>query len=141
MSDRIVIAGGAEIGCECADHIRARNQKSQIVILEMIDQAAVGMETVHRKRLLGRLNENGVTILTNTRLIEISGREAVALRSGKREIISADLIVLAMGSVAENDLEVELRGLNVEYYRIGDCLRIGKLEDAILSAWKTAFML
>jgi hypothetical protein len=50
------------------------------------------------------------------------------------------LIVLATGSIAENDLEVELRGLNVEYYRIGDCLRIGKLEDAILSAWKTAFM-
>jgi len=140
MGNKIVIAGGAEIGCECADYIRNRDYECQITIIEMIDEAAAGMETVHRRLLLGRLRENKVTILTKTRLIEISEHGAVAERKGKREIIPADLIVLAMGSVTESKLAQELRSVNLDYYQIGDCFKIGKIEDAILSAWQTAFM-
>jgi hypothetical protein len=78
--------------------------------------------------------------LTKTRLTEISEKGALVERGGNREIIPGDLIVLAMGTVSENALAKELGNVNIDCYQIGDCFKIGKIEDAILSAWQTALM-
>lgn len=138
--NKTVIVGGGEIGCECADYIRDRYQKCQIIIIEMIDEIATGMETVHRSLLLNRLQEKRISMFTKTRLIEINEQGTVVEREGKRETFPADMIVLAMGSTSENGLAEALKNLNIKCYEIGDCFETGKLEDAFLSAWKTALV-
>jgi NADPH-dependent 2,4-dienoyl-CoA reductase/sulfur reductase-like enzyme len=137
--NKMVIAGGGEIGSECADFIRDRQQGCQIIIIEMIDEIAKGMEPVHRRLLLNRLQEKRISIFTKTRLIEINEQGAVVEREGERETFPSDMIVLAMGNTSENGMAEDLRKLNLNCYEIGDCVKPGKMEDAFLSAWKAAF--
>jgi len=136
----IVIAGGGEIGCECADYIRTLGQDVQITIIEMTNEIATEMELVHRKLLLERLAENNIKILLETRLMEISRNGVVVERAKKREFIYADLIVLAVGNTPNDELPNELNNLNTNCYKIGDCSKIGNIEDAMLAAWKTALI-
>lgn len=135
---KAVILGGAETGCECADFMSETYKECSIVITEMVDEVAPGMEPVHRKLILERLKKKGVTILTGTRLCKIEEQGALLNRNGKDEEIRADLIVIAAGVTKVNELEADLEKANLEFYKIGDCSQIGKIENAILSAWKVA---
>jgi 2,4-dienoyl-CoA reductase-like NADH-dependent reductase (Old Yellow Enzyme family)/NADH dehydrogenase FAD-containing subunit len=135
----IVIAGGGQIGCECADYICGNDHHCEITILEKLDDVAIGMENMHRKLLLERLHKHQIRILTKTNLQEVVKDGVVVEKNSIVEKLPADMIVLCTGNTNVNELSGALESSGVEYHAIGDCLKVGKIEDAFFSAWKVAY--
>ena len=81
-----------------------------------------------------------VQILTNTEVVEITDDGPVVVdKTGKRSTIKADATVLAVGMKPNDDGLVEaLKDKVPEVYPIGDCVRAGKVIDAIWAGFRTA---
>ena len=79
IGKRVVIIGGGMVGSEVADFLSERGH--QVTVVEMLDQIAGNIGIRMRARLLDRLEEKGVVLMTSTRCLEIDGREVLVLDS------------------------------------------------------------
>ena len=139
VGEKVVIVGGGVIGCELAVYLAQKGKK--VTVIEMLHRVLDDMDHVHmnREMLLKMLQENDITIFTNTALDEItdSGVIVVDKNFTKREI-PAESVVIATGMVSQDDLYEELREQIDEVYRIGDCLKPGKIIDAVWGGYRKA---
>ena len=111
----IVIIGGGFIGVEFADECR-KNRDVNITVVEMMDrclQLALDDEYCDEARI--KLEETGVKVLTNEKVVSINGKDAVEsvqLASGKE--IKADLVILGIGAIPNSQLS-EKSGLELGF--------------------------
>jgi len=94
-----------------------------------------------RRRFDGLESDNiDVKVLTNTEVVEITDDGPVVIdKMGERSTLKADTIVLAVGMKPnDNGLAEALQGKVPEVYPIGDCVKTGKVIDAIWAGFRTA---
>ncbi|MFQ5903904.1 MAG: mycofactocin system FadH/OYE family oxidoreductase 2, partial [Candidatus Binatia bacterium] len=101
----------------------------------------VGMDIVltDLSLLYQRLLEKGVTLTPFTAIKEISGSQAVAYNvysQQERVIEGIDMVVLAMGNRACNDLHRSLKGKVKELHAVGDCVAPRRIAMAIYEGHK-----
>jgi pyruvate/2-oxoglutarate dehydrogenase complex dihydrolipoamide dehydrogenase (E3) component len=98
----------------------------------MLSEIGEGLETMTKKILLAKLKENGVTILTETKLLRIESAGAVVVCENDREmLIEADRVILATGTRPYDHLYQKAKSLGYEIHRIGDCLEARNAKEAI----------
>jgi len=135
----VVIVGGGMVGCELAVYLAQKGGK--FTIIEMLPRVLDDMVWVHanREMLLKMLEENGIAILTNTTLEEVteSGVRVADKNLNKREI-PADTVIIATGLASQDNLYEALLEKVDEVYRIGDCVAPGKIIDAVWQAYRKA---
>jgi len=132
---KVVIIGGGVVGSELAWFLAEQGKK--VTIVEMLGAVAMDMNMFSRLYLLDKLAELGVNMAVDTTAREITNKGVVAIDAeGKRKVIEADTVILAAGFKSNNPLEKELKGVVPEVYAIGDCVKPGKIEGAISSAWR-----
>jgi len=133
IGNYVVIIGGGDIGCETADMIATDNR--DVTIVEMLPDVLSRMKDLPRKELLNRLNNKGVKILTNARVLSIEkGRVWVEDdKKGQRSLI-ADSVIAAIGSKPERSLKEKLEGRVPELYIVGDAENPGNVGSALRSA-------
>ncbi|MFC2066740.1 FAD-dependent oxidoreductase [Chloroflexota bacterium] len=131
VGERIAILGGGEVGCEVAEYLVEKGKK--VTIVETLDRLASGMtEREGRQILLDILAAKGVVMLTQTEGKEILDTGLViADKDGRRQTIEADTIVLACGSMPNDNLIEELRGVVPELHIAGDCIKPRSILEAI----------
>ena len=129
--------GGGLIGCETALYLAQQGKKATIV--EILDRVAGDMYWVNRVHLLKLLNEAGVKILTETKVLEITD-EGITIndKSGKRSMLKADSVVLATGMEPDRSLLEALKDKVPEVYGLGDCVEPRKVINAIWGGFHTA---
>ena len=117
----VVILGGGMVGCETGELLAEQNNK--IVIIEMLPKAANDVEPINRRVLMDSLEGLQVTILTDTKVIEINDQGVVVIdtKNGDRRLLEAEQIVVALGSAPEQSLAGQLEGKVDELHVIGDC--------------------
>lgn len=132
--ETIVIAGGGVIGCEIGFYLAQKAKK--VTIVEMLEALASDMFEDNRKNLLQILTECGVTLLVETSLEEIIDGGAIVKNKMGRTKLKADSVVLALGLKSEGDLlnAPELKGLSP--ISIGDCVKPGKIIDAVWQGFR-----
>ena len=135
--ESVVVIGGGIVGCETALYSAKKGKK--VTIVEVLDSVARDMYSVNRMHLLKLLSDAGVEILTETRVLEITGEGVgVAGKDGKKRTLVADTVMLAVGLRAEDEL-VEQVGEGVpEVYAIGDCREPRKVINAIWEGFRAA---
>jgi NADH dehydrogenase FAD-containing subunit len=107
--------------------------------VEMLGAVAMDMNMFSRLYLMDKLGELGVNILTDTTAQKITSEGVVARdMEGKEQVINADTVILAAGFKCNNLLEKRLKVVAPEVYAIGDCVKPGKIEGAISTAWRVA---
>lgn len=116
---KVAIVGGGSVGAETAEFLAV--QGCEVTIIEMFDAIARTAIAGPRSLLLDSLKENGVTMYTNTKVIE-AGFGKLTLLQENQEIIleNLDTIVVAAGSKPNNEW---LEGMNFddcEIVSIGD---------------------
>jgi 2-enoate reductase len=127
---KVVIVGGGEVGSELAWFLAEKGKK--VTIVEMLSGVAMDVNLFSRFYLLDKLAELGVEILTDTTAKEITDKGVAAIDvEGKERVIEADTVILATGFRANNELERKLKGAIPEVYTIGDCVKPGKIWEAI----------
>ncbi|OGQ96944.1 MAG: hypothetical protein A2521_11805 [Deltaproteobacteria bacterium RIFOXYD12_FULL_57_12] len=137
LGQRLVIIGGGDLGCETADWLAG--PEKQVTVVELLPEVLGRMKKIPRQRLLARLQEKGVTVLTETRLVAIE-KDGVRLldKEGRKRLLAADNVITAVNAVAENSLVEALAGKIGRVVAVGDALTPGNLGAALRSATETA---
>jgi thioredoxin reductase len=100
--------------------------------VELLDEMAARLSHRSRNFLLYSLASRGVAMVTGARCEQINDDGLVITsRRGRRQMISADTIVIAAGSMPNRALVEELDGRVKELYIIGDCVEPRRIANAV----------
>ena len=128
--DRVLVAGGAAMGCEIAVHLAARGKK--VTVVEMLNGLALDLESRSRVALLQLLKEREVSTLLNWKLERIEeGRALLSGGNGSQKEVAADSVILALGLKANQEMLGPLKKSFPEVQVIGDCLEPRKIYQAV----------
>ncbi len=134
---KIVIVGGGLIGMELASKLIEGN--NHIIIVEMLDELARGMEMIEKAMTISRLKSKGVEIYLKHKLVEVDGRSlTMEDDEEQKKLEDIDHIVIATGM--KSYIPFELSG-DMPVYIIGDASKAGKAQEAIHDAYKLAVSL
>jgi pyruvate/2-oxoglutarate dehydrogenase complex dihydrolipoamide dehydrogenase (E3) component len=132
---RVVVIGGEMVGCEVAEHLAA--QGKQVAVTRRGERMAQKVTPSIRELLLLRLEGLGVRLLTGVSYEEITDKGLTVTLEGKRELLEADTVVLAAGSVPAGAPEVG----GVALKKVGDCVEPRGVKEAIAEGWAAALAL
>lgn len=109
---------------------------NEVTLVEMLPKIGKDVGKSTRWTFIEDLSKYGVTVLKNTKVLEITG-EGVAVedKEGKKTL-PADTIVMAIGSKSYNPLEAELGGDGLEVQVVGDAKKIALAFDAVHSGYR-----
>ena len=128
--ERVLVAGGAAMGCEVAAYLASLGKK--VTIVEMLGELALDLELRSRLALLQLLQERSVAILTGWKLAKIE--DAFVLLHGRdwrERRVEVDSVILALGLTPNQELLKPLKKTFGNIYVIGDCLEPRKIYQAI----------
>ena len=137
-NQKVVVIGGGLIGIEIASKLV--DKKNNVIIVEMLDEIARGMEMIEKTITLKKLNMKDVPVYINTKVKAVDGDKVYL--SGKRQVTleNVDKVVVATGMKSYHPLADELKD-KIPVYLIGDAKKVGKAQDAIRDAYVTAIKL
>lgn len=137
---RVLVVGGGLIGCETGDFLGARGH--EVTVLEMLPDVAQDMEWRARHTLMPRLAAHGVSFLKGTQVVETTAEGGVKVRDkygDERWLSPFDTTVVSVGYRPLNTLVKELDARGMRCRQVGDCVKAGKILDAmhdgLAAAW------
>ena len=134
---KIVIIGGGDIGCETADWLAG--PKRQVTVVEILPDVLHRMKKIPKQRLLARLSQKNVTILTQTRITAIEkNRVLLETKDGSMFELEADRVIFAIDAVSENRMVDDLKGKVKQVMAVGDADSPGNLGAALRSGTAAA---
>lgn len=137
INKKVLIIGGGLIGVEIANTLTDYN--NNVIIVELLDEIARDMEMISRKLNLKKLNENNVTIYTNTKVIRIKNSTAYLKKlnlDGELVIEGIDIFVIAAGMNSKKEL-IEKLVNQIPVFVVGDADKVGDVVTAVQSAYFT----
>jgi len=134
---KIVIIGGGDIGCETAEWLAGLDK--QVTVVEILPDVLHRMKKIPKQRLLARLSQKNVTILTETRITAIEkNRVFLQKKDGSTLELEADRVIFAIDAVPENRMVDDLRGKVKQVMAVGDADFPGNLGMALRSGTAAA---
>lgn len=127
-----VIIGGGLIGCETAEYLVSRGRK--VMVIEMTDKLAVGLNSAIKRMLLASLENAGVKILTGCEPVEINKDGVKVKIENSLALFPAGTVIIATGMKPNNELSGMLENRVSELYTIGDSAKPGLIFDCIYQA-------
>ena len=130
IGERVIIAGGGQVGCETAEFLAQKGKK--VTIVEMLDNVAHDAELTTKIFYDESFGQQRVRLLTGSRVCEIrDGGVQVITKDLEDRFIEADTVVFALGSRSERDLAEKLQGTVPELHLIGDCVTPRTILEAV----------
>jgi len=127
---KIAMVGGGLVGCEVAELLAGKGKS--VTVVEMLPEIAGDMNVVSRKYLLERFDKNGVQVLTDAKVQEITPERVIWVdKKGSKHDLQADAAILAVGAVANERLSKNLAGAIPEMHIIGDSRSPRTIRDAV----------
>jgi 2,4-dienoyl-CoA reductase-like NADH-dependent reductase (Old Yellow Enzyme family)/thioredoxin reductase len=136
-NQRIMVIGSGLTGLETAEYLISNNH---ITIIEMASKLAPSAYEQHRRDIIPKLKEAGAHFLTGHQLIAITDDmvEILDVTTKQTMQLNCDLVVMAVGMKPVNHLYQQLIDQSIKVYKVGDAHNIGKIADAMRSAYNTA---
>lgn len=133
--ERIAVIGGGMLGLETAEYLAA--QGNAVTVLKRHTTVSRLIEPLYRDYLLRKLKEEGVEIITEVEVEEITDSGVVVRdRQGERRLVPADRVVMARGARAADKLAREIEDFHPIV--IGDACQPRKIIDAIREGFVAA---
>ena len=141
IGDKVVFIGGGLTGCE--EGLDLGYQGKDVTILEMKDQAATDAPFLHWKAIMIEFNkENNIKLQTNTTCKSITDKGVLGVdENGEEKLFEADTVIISTGYKSRSELVESLRACAPDYAIIGDCLKPGKVLEAVHLGYFTAINL
>lgn len=139
---RVVIIGGELVGCEVADVVSEQKGKDISILRRSKEFMAKTRVGLLRYKLLARLYERGVKFLPGVTYKEATGEGLIVInQEGKEELLPADIIIMATGSVPITDIAARLKGKVAEISVVGDARESRQILTAIHEGFQAAYNL
>jgi len=165
IGSRVVIVGGSATGCETAlyvanlgvldpetftflvyhsvddpDKIRKLLYKPlrRITVIDVMERFAMNIGPSTRWPLMKRLKLMGIDLRPRTKLLEITEDAVTVDTEAGRESISADTVIIAVGSKSNDNLIRETKLEKSELFAIGDSKEPRNITDAIREGFDLA---
>ncbi|MGD9563501.1 MAG: FAD-dependent oxidoreductase [Pyrinomonadaceae bacterium] len=115
----VAIIGGGSVGVEAA--LLLASLGSHVTLVEMSDQIATGESPTILPFIHSEIERYGIRVLKQHRLdaIEDDGLHLIAA-DGTQTIVTADTVVVAVGTNRNPDFHEELTARGIEYHVVGD---------------------
>ncbi len=136
-NEKVLVVGGGLIGLEVASKLIEGH--NQIIVVEMLDEIARGMEMIEKAMTLKRLKENEVAIYLKHQVVKIDD-DKVLLKHEEGELMFEGIqkIIITTGMKSYVPFKNEL---TAPLYTIGDAKQVRKAQDAIHEAYELAINL
>lgn len=133
LGRELVIVGGGLVGCETGLALAARGHR--VTILEAGDTLAPEAVAMYRNALMEELEKRAVTCLTNHACLEFAPDGVWAQGKEPDKLwFPADQVIYSLGMEPVSPPTAD--GIPMEL--LGDCAHVGKVGDAISSAYRAA---
>jgi pyruvate/2-oxoglutarate dehydrogenase complex dihydrolipoamide dehydrogenase (E3) component len=126
---KVAVIGGGLVGCEIAELLSQKGKK--VTIIEMLDEIGSDIGPTNKRAVLHYLQNAGVEMVANAKVQEVTEKGIKAIRNNETEFYEADTVVLAIGFKPDDELTRQLAEEISLLYPIGDCVRSGRIVDAI----------
>lgn len=136
-NQKVVVIGGGLIGLEVASKLI--EGQNQVIVVEMLEEIARGMEMIEKAMTVKRLQENNVKVYLGHQVVEID-KDKVFLKANQEEytLEGVEKIIVTVGMQSYLPFEGQL---TAPLYVIGDAKKVGKAQDAIRDAYELALTL
>lgn len=137
-SQPVMVYGGGETGCECAEYLAERGYSVNLVSRSPVAKLARSAEMIYRGVLLGRLRENPlINILDNSHVEHIADNGDVLLKNheGFESTVYANRLFIAQGRSPDTELSNALFEAGIAFTLIGDARKGGRIGDAVQDAY------
>ena len=138
LGKKILVVGGGGIGAEVADHLSENG--NEVTLIEMREGIALDLVAHLQYFLNKRLREKGVQILISTKAIRFE-KDGLWVEDpqGMKRLGGFDSIVIALGSIPNDELFDSLKGKVPEVYVVGDASKPREVMEAVLEGEEIAF--
>lgn len=137
LGQRIIVCGGGLSGADFA--LEMQEKGHDVTVVEMADGIAADLLMINRITLLRDLAEQGVTLLTGHRVVEVNESGVKVDGPDGPVQIAADTVVSAFGVRPATSLVEALAERGA--IAVGDCVKPAKVGDAINAGFEAAFAL
>jgi 2,4-dienoyl-CoA reductase (NADPH2) len=114
------------------------NGTSRVTVFEMLPKAGADVGKSTKWVLFDKLNHYGVKILTDAKVVAIEKGRLTFQQAGEIKSMPFDSVIAASGSQAAQELSKEIEKLNIPFKTVGDCIKPGKINDAIHGGFLSA---
>jgi 2,4-dienoyl-CoA reductase-like NADH-dependent reductase (Old Yellow Enzyme family)/thioredoxin reductase len=137
VGQRAIVTGGGSIGCDIALYL-AESQKKEVTLCTRQDQVMKDYDEILTAiSIRERLAAAGVKIKTGVTLKGFSkGRATFTDNEGITWQVEADSVVVSGGLAPRSEIAAGFDKLAPKVYKVGDCVTVGRIWDAIHTAWR-----
>lgn len=114
---------------------------STVTVFEMLPQVGKNVGKSTKWVLFDNIARYGIAIKTDTKVLAIKNGVITYEKNNQFESMTFDNVILACGSKSVNTMTQEMEKLDIPYTAIGDCIRPGKINDAIHKGFLAAINL
>ena len=135
IGDTVVVIGG-NYGAETAVSLaREGKQVTMVEESDTVNRPVYSVDLYARLfQLDGYVKEEKITVLTETRVVEINAEGVVVENADGKKTLAADSVIIAWDRQPQAGLYEALKGKVKEVYKIGDCREARSIEWAIHEA-------
>lgn len=132
FGEKVVVIGGGLVGCE--EGLALAMEGKDVTVLEMQDKLAPDAPILHLKAMMLEYEKRTENLHPYTEVtvtsIEDDGVHAKD-KDGKEVIYPADTVLLSVGMRSKIDEVEKLRTNDAEFITVGDCIKPGKILQAV----------
>ncbi|AZV58543.1 FAD-dependent oxidoreductase [Clostridium sp. AWRP] len=130
VGDKVVILGGGLIGTETSIYLDSLGK--DVTVVEMRNDYAPDTSEMHKIALEVTLKKGHVKIHLNTRAKEVTDEGLLCIdETGNEVLYPADTILVAAGMKPNSESVEALRYAAPRFFQIGDCVKVGKVLEAV----------
>ena len=135
VGKRVVIVGGAIMGCETAEFLIKRGRKVTIVHTDKALGAGIPIED--QMRFFPWLDKKGIVRYTEAKFEEVTAEGLViTTKEGEKKTLAADTILVTLPYFPNADIVKSFEGKAPEIHTIGSCSEPGLIVNAIADGAK-----
>lgn len=130
VGQKVVILGGGLIGSESAVYLDGLGK--DVTVVEMRDTYAPDAPDMHKIGLEVYFKNSNVKMHVNTKAKAVTEEGLLCEdKDGNEILFEADTILVAAGMRPNTAAVEELRYAAPRFFQIGDCIKVGKVYDAV----------
>lgn len=137
-NSKVCVIGSGMTGLETSELLVEQGNK--VTIVEMADKIAPGAWFQQLDDALPKLRAADTVFLTSTKLADIKENGIIVndLKTGVTSEIECDKVVLSMGVRPDDSLYNEIKDEFKNVYKIGDCVKTGRIFNATQDGYNIA---